>query len=187
MQATTGPWASLVRELQEYCKQGFAESLEWSSGRGRDFQALATIIYMVDRWPIKTYPGPAGLDKWMGRVTPPPKEFTQQIFETFDVLFRLASDDKYRSIYSKPTRISPIELIMFAVLVHRKMSTLSLSQLAHAMQLLRRDVRSEHVDIRSNAKVCIQNVSYYGLKHCSCRLRKRSSASLSSDSRIKRP
>lgn len=153
MQATSGPWASLIRDLQEYCKSGFADSLEWSSGRGRDFQAVATIIYMVEKWPVKTYPGPSGLDKWMQRVTGPAKDLVAQLYETFDVLFRLASDKKHRSIFQKPARISPIELIMFAVLVNRKMKNLSLSQLASALAQMRVDVRAKHVDIRSNSKV----------------------------------
>lgn len=153
MQATTGPWATLVRELQEFCKSGFADSLEWSSGRGRDFQAVATITYMVEKWPVKTIPGPAGLDRWMQQPPGPSKEFSMQMFDTFNVMFRLASDIKHRFIFQTPCRISPIELIMFAVLVNKKMANLSLTQLSDALAKLRADVRTHHVDIRSNAKV----------------------------------
>ncbi|TFY57533.1 hypothetical protein EVJ58_g6962, partial [Rhodofomes roseus] len=154
LQALTGHRATLIREIQVKVlgSEGFGSNLEWANGRGRDFQCLASIVYLIEQQ-SQTFPHVTQLEKWLQSVGALPVKFESDIMETFQVWVTMVRDKHFNTPFSKPTRVSPIEFTIIGVLIHKHRSTLSMLQLSNAISQMRADVRSQHVDIRANSKV----------------------------------
>ncbi|KAI0052779.1 hypothetical protein FA95DRAFT_1579796 [Auriscalpium vulgare] len=155
MQAITGPWPSFIRELQSQVVgvDGFGDALDWGRARGRDFQGLASIVFVIEKLPTFSLPVSPALDKWLSRTIAVPKKLRNDVFETFRIFLRLAKDKKYNAAFHKPTRVSPIEFIMIAVLIYTRRQKSSLMQLSSAIEQMRADVRTKEKDVRTNARV----------------------------------
>lgn len=153
MQAISGPWPDLIREIQSVTigEEGFADALEWGSARGRDFQCLAMIVYLIQGNP--KFPHTSQMEKWLQNTNPVPAKLRIDILETFKIFVRLARDQKYTGCFQKPSRISPVEFIMTGVCIYTLRDKFSFTQLSSAIAKMREDVRAKHVDIRSNPKV----------------------------------
>ncbi|KAH8113154.1 hypothetical protein DFH11DRAFT_1878713 [Phellopilus nigrolimitatus] len=145
-------YAHLIYSSTAIVIQNVGERLDWSSSRGRDFQCVASAIYMMEK-PNSTYPSAPVLDRWLQRVTPPTKTLKERVMDAFAVFRELVKNKRFTSAFLKPARISPIEFIMCVVLVDKYMNTHTLTQLASAIQKMRDDVRGKHADIRANSKV----------------------------------
>ena len=152
MQAITGPWPSLIRDIQDdlFDEDGFEGHLDWGHARGRDFQCLTSIVYLIDK-PSAAFPGAQQLEKWLQDNDPVPVKFRNEIFDTFRVYVELAR--KFNSTFHKPTKLAPIEFVMIGLLVHMYRMKLSLTQLSSAIEKMRADVRGKYIDIRQNSKV----------------------------------
>jgi hypothetical protein len=83
MQAITGPWPSLIRELQDEIDSGFEGYLDWANGRGRNFQCLASVAFLIDKSPRKTIPSASQLEKWLQETESVSSSFRNGIFNTF--------------------------------------------------------------------------------------------------------
>ncbi|EGN97364.1 hypothetical protein SERLA73DRAFT_184045, partial [Serpula lacrymans var. lacrymans S7.3] len=173
MQAITGPWPSLIREIsiKALGDGGFEGYLEWGHARGRDFQCLASIAYLIDKLPKHTAPGAPQLEKWLQETRPVPPEFREDLVDTFRIFVALARDKRWSASLNRPTRVSPIEFVMIGVLIYSHRKSLSMTQLSSAIEKLRADVRSKHVDIRSNSKVTKDMLNFITLKVKSIGLR----------------
>lgn len=93
MQAISSPWADLVRKAVKKVDDSISNKLEWQSQRGRDFQCLASVIFLVDKKSI-TFSAASSLELWMKRSTPPPKAFEEKIFDAISVFSVLLDDEK---------------------------------------------------------------------------------------------
>ncbi|KAH7886787.1 hypothetical protein F5I97DRAFT_1050037 [Phlebopus sp. FC_14] len=155
LQAIVGPWSTIIREIQSQVlgEEGFEGYLDWGHARGRDFQCLATIGYLIENHPKHTVPGTKTLEKWLLKSNPIPPKLRADLHETFRIFVVLAREKKYSVSLNRPTRVSPIEFVMIGVLIYLKRTTLSLTQLSSAIEKLRKDVRADHKDIRSNTRV----------------------------------
>ncbi|KAH7910427.1 hypothetical protein BJ138DRAFT_1008858 [Hygrophoropsis aurantiaca] len=155
MQAIVGPWPSLIREIQSQVlgENGFQGYLDWGHARGRDFQCLASIVYLIDNLPKQSFPGAPQLEKWIQRTDSVPAKLKAELTDTFRIFVTLARDTKYSGSLHKPTRVSPIEFVMIGVLIYLQRSALSLTQLSSAVEKMRADVRAKHVDIRANTRI----------------------------------
>ena len=169
MQAIPGPWSQLIREVLAEMGEGrMGDHLEWSSSRGRDFQCVATALYLMEKQGTtakatvsstapKSFPSPLNLDRWLQRVTPPTKSFTDRVTYTFQAFRALVIDKTHGKVFAKvekkAVRVSPIEFVMITVLIDLYMAKYSLSQLAFGIQKMREHVRRKHDDIRANNKV----------------------------------
>ncbi|KAF9220655.1 hypothetical protein BS17DRAFT_713659 [Gyrodon lividus] len=155
LQAIVGPWSSAIREVQSQVlgDEGFEGYLDWGHARGRDFQCLATIGYLIEHHPKSTVPGTKTLEKWLQKTEPVSSKLRADLHETFRIFLTLARDKKYSGSLNRPTRVSPIEFVMIGVLIYLKRSTLSLTQISSAIETMRKDVRASHQDIRSNTRV----------------------------------
>ncbi|KIP05072.1 hypothetical protein PHLGIDRAFT_169058 [Phlebiopsis gigantea 11061_1 CR5-6] len=178
MQAVSGPWPDLVREIQSVVigEEGFSGALEWGSSRGRDFQCLAMIVYMLQGHP--KFPVASQIEKWLSNSDPVPSKLRIDILETFKIFVHLAKERKYTTCFQKPSRISPVEFIMTGVCIHTLRNKLSFTQLASAIAKMREDVRAKHVDVRANQRV---------VKTMQTFLKKLSVSSLNSDPLDKKP
>ncbi len=84
MQAISSPWADLVRKTVKKVDETISSKLEWQSSRGRDFQCLGSVIYLIDKKAI-TFSAASSLELWMKKVTPPSKAFQEKIFDAISV------------------------------------------------------------------------------------------------------
>ncbi|KAI9462076.1 hypothetical protein HD554DRAFT_2027739, partial [Boletus coccyginus] len=155
LQALVGPWSTVIREIQNQVlgEEGFEGYLDWGHARGRDFQCLATIGYLIENHPKTATPGTKTLEKWLQKTQPVSTQLRVDLHETFRIFVTLARDKKYSGSLNKPTRVSPIEFVMLGVLIYLKRQTLSLTQISSAIEKMRKDVRASHQDIRSNSRV----------------------------------
>lgn len=152
MQAITGPWPTLIRDIQQELlgESGFDGQLDWGHARGRDFQCLTSIVYLIDK-PKASIPGAPQLEKWLQETDPVPAKFRHEIFDTFRIFGKLVR--KFGSTFHKPTKVAPVEFVIIGVLIHMYRLKLSLTQLSSAIEKMRSDVRAKHIDIRQNNKV----------------------------------
>ncbi|TDL23503.1 hypothetical protein BD410DRAFT_897552 [Rickenella mellea] len=161
MRAMKGPVASFVRDMQTQVQRqnGFTDTLDWSSSRGREFQCIAEIINLCQNLPKRTYTASPGLEKWLSGTELPTASFCKAMQEAFCVLSTLVREYN-NTHFQKPAKISPVELLMIGVLIYKHMDTLSLGKLASAIYEMREDVREAFDDIRSNGKVVKYLFSY---------------------------
>ncbi|KZT03116.1 uncharacterized protein LAESUDRAFT_738446 [Laetiporus sulphureus 93-53] len=155
MQAYVGPRASLIREVQSVVSgdDGIGHQFDWGRARGRDFQCIASIIYLIERHPNNTFPGAAQLDKWLQTPHSITSNFRTEVMDTIKTFIALIRDKRYSAAISKPNRVSPIEFTMIGILIHFNRNRMSLMQLFSAITKMRADVRGKHADIRANTKV----------------------------------
>ncbi|KAH9059637.1 hypothetical protein EDB87DRAFT_751505 [Lactarius vividus] len=153
MQAISGPWPTFIREIQSQVlgDDGFGHSFEWGRARGKDFHGLASIVYLIEQLPAcRIPPTSAAMDKWLTRTTPVVHKLRTGILDTFRVYLVLVREKDYRKPFAQ--RVSPIEFVMIGVMIYMKRETLSLTQLSHAVEKLRADVRSRERDVRTNGR-----------------------------------
>ncbi|OAX36284.1 hypothetical protein K503DRAFT_673654, partial [Rhizopogon vinicolor AM-OR11-026] len=155
MQAIVGPWPTVIREIQSQVlgEDGFQGYLDWGHARGRDFQCLASIGYLIEHHPKATFPGAPTLEKWLLKNEPVSPKLRDDLLDTFRVFLILARDKKYSVSLNKPSRVSPIEFVMIGVLIYVFRDRLSLTQLSSAIEKMRGDVRDAHQDIRANSRI----------------------------------
>ncbi|KAJ3556857.1 hypothetical protein NM688_g1792 [Phlebia brevispora] len=155
MQAICGPWPDLVREVQDTIlgDDGFGENFEWDRTRGREFQCLSSVIYLIVNSSNSKagFPGTPQLEKMLQKATPVPPSTRDCILQTFRIYEMLARDPALSICFQTP-RVSPLEFIMTGALIFMRRGSLSLTQLSSAITLMRADVRSKHNDVRQNNK-----------------------------------
>lgn len=131
---------------------GFGNSFDWGRTRGRDFHGLASAVYLIEQLPTcKIPPTTQTMEKWLTRTTAVPSKLRTGVLDTFRIYLTLAREKNYKKPFSQ--RVSPIEFYMIAVMIYMKRETLGLTQLSHAVEKLRSDVRSVEKDVRSNGRV----------------------------------
>ena len=153
MQAISGPWPNFIREIQSQVlgDDGFGHSFDWGRARGKDFHGLASIVYLIERLPAcRIPPTSATMDKWLTRTNPVPQSFRTDILDTFRVYLALVREKDHRKPFAR--RVSPIEFVMIGVMIYMKREILSLTQLSHAVEKLRADVRLTEKDVRANGR-----------------------------------
>lgn len=162
MQAIVGPWPTIIREIQSQVlgENGFQGYLDWGHARGRDFQCMASIGYLIENHPKPTVPSAPTLEKWLLRSDPVSPKLREDLLDTFRVFLILARDQKYSRSLNKPTRVSPIEFVMIGLLIYLFRDRLSLTQLSSAIEKMRKDVRDDHKDIRANSRITKHMVSF---------------------------
>ncbi|KAI5981513.1 hypothetical protein EDC04DRAFT_3022073 [Pisolithus marmoratus] len=155
LQAIVGPWPAVIRDIQSHIlgEDGLEGYLDWGHARGRDFQCLATIGYLIENNAKPSVPTSKVLEKWLHRTDPVRPSLTADLQETFRIFVILARDKRYRGSLNCPARVSPIEFVMIGMLIYKKRSSLSLTQLSSAIEKMRKDVRASEKDIRANSRV----------------------------------
>jgi hypothetical protein len=165
LQATVGEMATFVREIQAFVlsPDGFDGRIEWDHTRGRDFQCIAAILFLIDKYPSAHYPEPRVISKWLTE-TPVSPAFRTKVNAMFDTFFVLVRSDKLCEPFIHPTRVSPIEFVMSGVLIAAHRDRLSHVQLSSAISKLRDDVRSFEKDIRINQRTTKRMIGFISNK-----------------------
>ncbi|KAI0808272.1 hypothetical protein C8Q74DRAFT_1189283 [Fomes fomentarius] len=156
LQAITGPQADFVRGLLEtYVVNELAENLSWDVSRANDFRGLATAVYSISRWPhLNTLPSLRTLETWLQESDDLDEDFSEDIHNTFRIFCALARD----STLSKPfwlegvKKVAPMEFFSIAILIHANKKKMTMAQLSEVIGLMRKDVRKNEKDIRTNTR-----------------------------------
>ena len=86
MQALTGPWATLVRDIKNKIigENGFGQFVAWDRSRGREFSCIATILHLIGQ-KKKVFPGTPQIEKLLTQEDPVPAKFKEAAFQTFKI------------------------------------------------------------------------------------------------------
>ena len=94
LQALSSTWVEWINSLQrKYVTEadGFNAHLDWNIKRGRDFDCLARLIYLLHNLPNLTMPGQERLHKWL-KVCPEPRpSFKLHVNNILDTFVQLTS------------------------------------------------------------------------------------------------
>ncbi|EIN04183.1 hypothetical protein PUNSTDRAFT_116641 [Punctularia strigosozonata HHB-11173 SS5] len=163
MQAITGPWASFARELQNQIRQpapdGFGDSLKWSSERGRDFQCICTVLSLAESWPAQGKVDSSNLEKLLERRTDPPAKLRAEVTDSFKIFSAIVADKKFASAFKK--RLSPVEFTMTVILIYVHRKKLSITQLASAIDSMRKDVWSKYERFVRQNQMIVKHMSTF--------------------------
>jgi hypothetical protein len=156
MQAISGPWPDLVREVtNEYYLgvDGISANMDLNHARARDFQNLAQLIYCVDQLPDQVQGTTMQVEKWLSREDGPSEDFRKRIHDVFKTFRDIARNKQLKAPLKTPSRVAPAEFIMIGILIAMFKERFSLPQLSQAIGILRTETRAVHADVRTNSKV----------------------------------
>jgi hypothetical protein len=128
------------------------DNVKMTGDRKRMFQNIAHVLRALSTAPKITIPTTVSLDKWLRE--PDAVDNVSGIEEDFDIIIRIACD--YGNVAFPPAmslKLSPVEFIFSVILVHLYKSNLKHDQLAAAIRDMRKFVRAQHADIRTNSSV----------------------------------
>jgi hypothetical protein len=114
LQALSTPWAKFTTSLlQRYIypqEDGLWKYLQdWDRSRGRDFQNLATIVYMIEVFPERRANiGAAKLHSWLLRVDPVEDHLKKKVYAVMAGMLEVAREHQESAFQSVKNRISPL-------------------------------------------------------------------------------
>lgn len=168
--------SALVRKLQaELASALDSDSFDWDRSRGGDFRCITQALYIMSKYPSSASIGAiTQLEKWLHNPTGKPyvrgkkkakdddagpdlasdDAFLGRVHGTFGTFSKLVADMSLHPLFLKPEwRVSPIEFVMICLLISVHKDALTITELAMRIGEMRTRVRSEHLDIRMNARV----------------------------------
>ncbi|KII92105.1 hypothetical protein PLICRDRAFT_172244 [Plicaturopsis crispa FD-325 SS-3] len=160
LQAIDSPWAEWISDLEARfvaSDDGLAQTLQWDTTRGRDFQCIAQVVYCCDGLrsspPQQLLPTAAKLELFLTRVDAPPPQFKKDIGDVLRAFLHIASEPKLNFGFTKiDKRVAPAEFVFIGVLLY-VMRQSPHEDRADAIYALRHNVRDTHVDVRNNKRV----------------------------------
>lgn len=179
------PRADFIREIQSRFFKKETDglgSLDWDRSRGTDFRCLLTVLWCADRY--KTSPSNLSnigsipqFEPFINDPTPLSQILRNELIFTFQVLESMAIDpdpeisspfkmtaSDFAGIPGASTKtrikVSPVEFICMYLLVFVWKERASPREMSRAIRDMRRNVRIEHMDIRTNTKVSKTMISF---------------------------
>ncbi|KAI0337285.1 hypothetical protein BDW22DRAFT_1383871 [Trametopsis cervina] len=158
LQAVHSDLSIFIHDLQhQYVNDRLADRLDWETARGSDFRCLCTVVYLLDKNSMMTSPGVSSIHKWLVDAEQPSDHFMEGIHQTFKVFTWLAEDKECSKCFNlekdgKKLKVSPLEFVASAILIHQHKSKFTLFQLSEAIKKMRQDVRRAEQDIRLNSR-----------------------------------
>jgi hypothetical protein len=126
------------------------------SHRKEDFRRIIEVMYLINHLYAPKPPalGAANLEAFISNPARPSVEYKQRLTGTLAKLLEIVEHERYGQCFKgHASKVAPIEFTMSAVLVGKFRARLSTRRLAKAINLMIKDVRSKHVDIRGNSNV----------------------------------
>lgn len=154
-QAISGPIVDFVRQVQ---KDLFGDNLAGTPldlplPRGTDFRVVAEAVLTLDQLPSTSQVTSRRVQKWLGQDVGLDEETQSKVIKMFTLLSEIANNTPLNRVFSKPTKMSPIELVMSLVLLGIHGEGRDLDGLADLIGQLRKHTRALHADVRQNSKV----------------------------------
>ncbi|EMD36006.1 hypothetical protein CERSUDRAFT_96229 [Gelatoporia subvermispora B] len=161
LQALNGPAAAFTRELLAQYGTSLGENTDWDTTRGSGFRGFAFSVYCMIQWPeLKTMPSITLIQKWLQGPEEPDEGFCEEVHTIYQIFVKLSEDSKYNKIFKASKRLAPVEFMAVSLLIYTHKNRLTLSQMAEAIQKMRKDVRTTEVDIRMNGRILKPMLQY---------------------------
>ncbi|KAJ9126095.1 hypothetical protein QFC24_002367 [Naganishia onofrii] len=158
LQALSTPWAKFTTSLlQRYIypqEDGLWKYLQdWDRSRGRDFQNLATIVYMIEVFPERRANiGAAKLHSWLLRVDPVEDHLKKKVYAVMAGMLEVAREHQESAFQSVKNRISPLEFCFLGVTIYALRDHYPISKIADLFGAYRLQIRSSSdATLRTNA------------------------------------
>lgn len=135
-----------------------SESIDWKKDRGNAFKVLVTTLWFLDM-PFQTLLDsphiPTKLDQWLSdKDAKFSKNLRTNVIQSYEIFVQMVKHKKYNKIFREPSAIvSPIEMTCIPVLIRTHKDSMDIGEMAQLIGKMRKHVRAEHVDIRSNDRV----------------------------------
>lgn len=109
-------WIGTLLQTRVYLDGGLAETLDWDTKRGRDFQCLALMIYFCQK---EVEEPPAGkVEAWIADLSEPEAQFQRDIDETLANFYILVSTPKYQKAFTAiGKRLAPVEFVFIGTFI----------------------------------------------------------------------
>ena len=170
MQAINSPNATIVRSMrtklsQSGCDKKLDRSKDETSGaattRGRHFQTIAQLLYLISRdlTPTKgklklLEPNTSRIEVFLNEPKAVSQAASVAVEEVLTILCQLVDDPLLGPPLTKGgNKLSPVEFVMVGFLIYLYRKTHSLEQLSDAVDKMRKNVRNTHRDVRFNSVV----------------------------------
>lgn len=166
LQALSSHWADFIHGLegQYLAEADLLTPILPNSGneRGRNFQGIAYMVYCCDGFPSQDTPNAKSVNNWLVQTERLPTDgFQSRIRQMLATFETIASDSRYNWCFvanGLKRNVAPVEFIYIGVLLFRMQTALpglndDFSTKARAISCLRRLLREQWVDIRTNTKV----------------------------------
>jgi hypothetical protein len=148
--AINGPWADLVRDLRNRMNttEGFEGYLDWGKARGKDFQAIANIVYLIVHGtsPKKAFPSALRIETFLSSTDEQPSGVRRAVINTMDIFCRIASTPDIGDPLT--TNVSPLEFVMAAFLIYQGRKLLTDRQLSDAISRMREHGKRRTGDLK---------------------------------------
>ncbi|THH32691.1 hypothetical protein EUX98_g1542 [Antrodiella citrinella] len=157
MQAFKSPRGSFTRSLVDnYVEDRLSLLLDLDTSRALDFKLIAGTVHALEQWHEKQ-DIVHNATKWIEKPDEVAESLKRDTRLVLEILIQLAEDEKLKNIIEirdekKVKKVSPAEFITICILIYHHMDRLTIVQLADAIRLMRKDVRGQEKDIRSNAR-----------------------------------
>ncbi|KAI0682981.1 hypothetical protein BC835DRAFT_1260395, partial [Cytidiella melzeri] len=151
LQAISSPWAEYISQLKDMrLNEGIAAQIEVDTTRGRDFQAVAQLVYCCEGIPDQRFPTASKLDQWLHRKDYPRPSLKDEITKTMQMFQHIASTPGLDMGFTQvKNRVAPVEFVFIGVLLF-VMRRCTYPECAQAILDMRQSARSQHKDIRAN-------------------------------------
>jgi hypothetical protein len=141
--------------------EGFEGYLDWGKARGKDFQAVAQIVYLAVNGtsPKKAYPSSQRIETFLSSTDGTPSSTKSSIVNTMDIFCRIAKTPSIDEPLT--TNLSPLEFVMAAFLIFQQRTSLTDRQLSDAICKMREHAKRRTEDLKfsqPNFKVCLDFV-----------------------------
>lgn len=169
MQAINSPNATIVRAVRnklsllgcDHKLDRYKDDVTATNSRGRYFQTIAQILYLISRDLSPTKVKPKLLEPNSTRIETllnEPHAVSTAVQTALDGAMSTLCILVHDPVLGKPLtsgrhKLSPVEFVMLVFLLHLYRQTHSLVQLSDAVERMRKDVRSTHRDVRFNSVV----------------------------------
>ncbi|KAF9262572.1 hypothetical protein L218DRAFT_815441, partial [Marasmius fiardii PR-910] len=171
MQAFNGPYPDLIRTVGKEVTKCFGDQLNWGKLRGRDFQSIAQILYLIEYSTAKSTtippePSTAKVETWLNSQveTPIPddvKRSARTVFLLLCVLVLDIDEEGWDAPFrTGPHKFSPIEFVLSAYMIFLHGKILTISQLSAGVKHLRDHARKGKDELRFNSATYKDLVKY---------------------------
>ncbi|KIM44234.1 hypothetical protein M413DRAFT_377500 [Hebeloma cylindrosporum] len=152
--AINGAYADIVRRLRNRIDTtpGFETYLKWGKARGKDFQALAQIVYLIARGnqPRKAEPQTSRLEAFLALGGDDTASLEETAVNVMDIFCRIVGDPELgRPLHRK---LSPLEMVMSGYLIYLYRTKSSDTQLSDAIAYMRKDIKAFAPEPRFNTQ-----------------------------------
>lgn len=115
LQAISSPWAdyvSLVTRMRLTAEKGLADRIGLDITRGRDFQAIAQLVYCCEGIPEQRFPTAAKLEQWLSRTDVPHIALKDDITKVMQAFYHISRTEGLDvGFTSIKNRVAPVEFV----------------------------------------------------------------------------